>query len=332
MKHRVLTVVKILIPILILAWLLTKEWDAIQRLVERPKDHGQLLASLACMLVAVLLTFVRWFLLVRALEIPFTLRAAFRLGFLGFLFNFVGPSAVGGDLFKAYCVAKEQTHRRAEAVATILLDRVVGMYSLFVVATVAIQIIDAAQLSGIGSFLRLVSILCAVGTAGIVLLLLPARFTDWLLVPMTRWPFVGSILSRVRAALELYRRRRARLVAIGVISVLAHILIAFSIHFTDRAIHPETPTLAEHLIISPLATVATAAPVPGGLGTYEFAMDYFYQRLPVETMEKGQGLSVAVIYRVMTILIASVGLAYYLLNRAVITDAVSAMETEHAEA
>jgi uncharacterized membrane protein YbhN (UPF0104 family) len=89
-----------------------------------------------------------------------------------------------------------------------------------------------------------------------------------------------------------------------------------------------SPSLAEHLIISPLATAATAAPVPGGLGTYEFAMDYFYQKIPVETLEQGQGLAVAVVYRVMTILIACVGLVYYLLNRTAVSDAVSAIEKQ----
>ena len=52
----------------------------------------------------------------RALGIPFTLRNAFRLGFMGYLLNFVGPGAVGGDLFKAYFVASDQKSRRAEAV------------------------------------------------------------------------------------------------------------------------------------------------------------------------------------------------------------------------
>ena len=48
-----------------------------------------------------LLTFIRWYYLVRALDLPFTLREALRLGFLGYLFNLMPMGIVGGDLLKA---------------------------------------------------------------------------------------------------------------------------------------------------------------------------------------------------------------------------------------
>ncbi len=60
------------------------------------------------MFCAVSLTFVRWYLLVRALGLHFRLLDAFRLGFLGYLFNFVSVGSVGGDLFKAIFIAREQ--------------------------------------------------------------------------------------------------------------------------------------------------------------------------------------------------------------------------------
>ena len=62
---------------------------------------------------------------------------AFRLGFLGYLFNFVSLGSVGGDLFKAVFIAREQHGKRAEAVATVVIDRVIGLYVLFFVASVA---------------------------------------------------------------------------------------------------------------------------------------------------------------------------------------------------
>ena len=79
------------------------------------------------------MTFVRWYLLVRALQLQFRLVDAFRLGFLGYLFNFVVVGSVGGDLFKAIFIAREQPGRRAEAVATVLVDRIVGVYALVLV-------------------------------------------------------------------------------------------------------------------------------------------------------------------------------------------------------
>ena len=323
--------VKFLVPVAILAWLSWTEWDAISRMASRPKDWRLLVVSLAALLSAVLLTFGRWYLLVRALEIPFTVRDALRLGFLGYLFNFVGPSSVGGDLIKAYFVAKDHREHRGEVIATILLDRCLGMFSLIVVATIALQVADRDRIETLGQLSNGVTLLCAVGAAGIVTLLLPRSFTDWLFDPLSRLRFVGPFIKRVRLALALYRSRWHWLLAILVLSIAAHALVAVTIHCADRAVHPTTPTLSEHFVISPLAMVATAAPVPGGLGTYEFAMNYLYEKLPSRTIEEGQGFSVAVLYRLLTIAIAAIGVAYYWLNRSEISQAVSAIETEHSD-
>lgn len=296
----------------------------------RPKHYGLLLGALLSLLLATSLSFIRWFVLVRALAIPFTLRDAFRLGFLGYLFNFVGPGAVGGDLFKAYFLARDQKERRAEAVATIFLDRVIGMYALMLVATTAILVCGASNLPDLGMFMFAVPWLTLCVTLGFVVLLLPQRFSDWFVEPMTNLPGIGGIVHRVVDALERYRQHRGWFVSTIVIGLAVHTLLAFCIHLADRAIHPATPTLSEHLIISPIAGAVSALPIPGGgLGTYEAGMSFLFQHVPSQPVEDGQGFAVALIYRLLTILIAAVGLVYYVLNRRAVANIVSVMETEH---
>jgi hypothetical protein len=58
-------------------------------LASQPKHWGILAAATVVCLTAVMLTFVRWFVLVRALELPFSMKDAFRLGFLGYQLNIV---------------------------------------------------------------------------------------------------------------------------------------------------------------------------------------------------------------------------------------------------
>src|SRR5262249_22238509 len=74
-------------------------------------------------------TFVRWYVLVRAVELPFRLGDALRLGAVGFFFNTFLPGSVGGDLVKAVYLAREQS-RRTVAVATVLMDRVIALWAL----------------------------------------------------------------------------------------------------------------------------------------------------------------------------------------------------------
>lgn len=331
MYGKLVPFLKFSIAAAILGWLFYQNQQPLRVLLVREKNIYYLGASLLSMLVAVCLSFVRWFLLVRALQIPFSLRAAFRYGFIGYLFNFVGPSAVGGDLFKAYLLARNQKERRAEAVATILLDRVVGLFSLLLVATIAVLVTRPTQLAELGQFLKLV-ILATIGAILVVLvLLLPGRHTHRLMHQLSALPLVGGITARVTAALELYRQRRGALLLILLVSVVSHICIALTIRFADLAIFADTPRLTEHLIISPLASVAAAAPLPGGMGTFELAMDYLYSHLPQIPTEPGQGLSVAVIYRLVTVCVAIVGVVYYFANKSTVSDA-SAQVAEDLDA
>ena len=62
-------------------------------------------------------------------DLPFTLGNAFRLGLLGFFFSTFLPGSVGGDLVKAAGIAREQS-RRTVAVATVIMDRIMGLWGL----------------------------------------------------------------------------------------------------------------------------------------------------------------------------------------------------------
>ena len=127
-------------PLVIIAWLLASvPPEQYQQFKNRPKNWPLLLAAMVVVFCAVALTFVRWYLLVRAL-LRFRILDAFRLGFLGYLFNFVSVGSVGGDLFKAFFIAREQPGRRAEAVATVMVDRVVG-YALVLLTSAVIWLV-----------------------------------------------------------------------------------------------------------------------------------------------------------------------------------------------
>src|SRR5207248_8333201 len=87
-------------------------------------------------LVAIVVTFVRWFILVRVIEPRFTLRAALLLGFIGNVFNLVIPGAVGGDLIKAAYLVRMHI-KKTQAIASMVIDRIVGLLGLFILASVA---------------------------------------------------------------------------------------------------------------------------------------------------------------------------------------------------
>jgi len=319
-KKLVLALLKIGISVGILAYLFQKaiQNDVFAQLRDQPKDWGLLLgAGVACFL-AVVLTLIRWYYLVRALDLPFTLHEALRLGFLGYLFNLAPMGIVGGDLLKAVMLARQHPKRRPEAVASVFVDRIVGLHMLLVVATAAILATGMFQLPQ--PKIRLVCLAAvgatALGTVGIVTMLLP-DFTGGRLPRLVeRIPYAGATIVRLAAAVGLYRHRLPVLAASAAMSIGVHSLFTVGIYLITRGLYARYQPLAAQFVISPL-TAATGV-LPVSFGPFELGLDLLFVGIPLPDgarMLPGQGLVVALGYRIINVLTAAVGVVYYLASR-----------------
>lgn len=76
-------------------------------------------------------------LLLSTQTIALTYRDAMLLTFAGNFFNFTLPGTTGGDIYKAFHIAKK-THKRAEGVTIVFLDRVFGLVSFLIIAAVTV--------------------------------------------------------------------------------------------------------------------------------------------------------------------------------------------------
>ncbi len=314
MKRYVVGFLKLAVPAAIIAWLLATVSPAqYQEFAARPKDWPLLASALAVVLIAVLITFVRWYLLVRALRLRFSLTDALRLGFLGYLFNFVVFGSVGGDLFKAFFIAREQRGRRAEAVATVVIDRLVGIYALVLLTSGVILA------GGIPKPTVEVEVIChttlaaaVVGGLGIGILMIPGFATGPLAEFLTGLPKVGRVLDQLIHALRIYRTRWVTLSATILMSICSHALFTLSLYLIAHALFAHVPTWHEHLILVPLGMVAGGLPLtPAGLGTFEVAIRELYQIIPANPTVDVAGILVALVYRLLTIMVAMIGVVVY---------------------
>lgn len=293
--------------------------DAFAQVWQQPKHWGCFAAAWALCMTATCLTFVRWYYLVRALDLPFRMSDAFRLGFLGYLFNFVSLGSVGGDLFKAVFIAREQHGKRAEAVATVVIDRVIGLYVLFVVASVAA--LATGMVTTEEPRVRVLvqaTLWCTViGGIFITALVMPGFTQGRLSSKLRELPRVGPLFGRLLEAIRMYRTRPGVLLLTCFLSVLVHVLNTIGIYLIARGLPGEVPSLGAHFIIVSLGMLAGAIPLlPGGLGAFEGAMDFLYRVVPGGVnVAHDQGLFVAFGYRAITITIALVGLVFYFRSR-----------------
>jgi glycosyltransferase 2 family protein len=260
---------------------------------ERPV-HWRFFA-LACLfeLASVLLTFARWYYLVRAQGLPFTLTSALRLGMIGFYLSTFLPGAVGGDIIKAAFIAREQS-RRTIAVATVIIDRVIGLCGLIWLTALA------------GGFFWLTGLLTTIATEPAAILVLESIFgmaaglmagsiVFWVLLgclsqpradALTRWlkklPKIGGPLAEFWRAGWLYRCRSGAVAWAMILAMVGHLGFVLVFYLSARTLNDSAtmPSLQAHFLAVPVGmTISAGIPTPGNVGGGEFVYGKLYELL-----------------------------------------------------
>jgi hypothetical protein len=315
LNPRLLLAIKVLLLMAIFGWLAhsfpPKDWETLR---QQPKDWFLLAFALALVLTANLISFLRWRMLVRSLDVPFHVTEAIRLGFLGCLFNLVSAGSVGGDVFKAVAAAKSKPSRRPEIVASVLVDRIFGLFALVLLAAVVLLLFtDNSYAERFRWIRRAAGIMAAAGVTVLSSMVvagerLPVR---WL----HRLPWVGHGLYRMARSCLLFHGRPGLALAMVLSSVLVHGLITFSMYSISNAMYQKPPGLQEHFVVIPPAIVAGAVPItPGGMGVQEAVISELFRDLPSKHVGFS-GLIVAAMYRLITFAVAGIGAAYYFFGR-----------------
>lgn len=76
----------------------------------------------------------RWQMILRAQGLDLKPARLTAIYFVGLFFNAFAIGTVGGDVIKAAYVAHETHHKKTEAVTTVVLDRLIGLLTLFAMA------------------------------------------------------------------------------------------------------------------------------------------------------------------------------------------------------
>ncbi len=328
-RRTLIIAAKISLAVVILAYLVyqAQREDAFSRLVHEPKLWGFLVAGLVCSLVSVTLSFVRWHVLITALRLPCRLTEAIRLGSLGYMLNFVSLGSIGGDLFKAFFLAHGQPGRRTEAVATVIVDRLLGLLIMLVLASVGILAVGLIH-SDVPALAILSRTILLATTIGIVvaglLMLIPSlsgpRMSQW----AVKLPIVGTTAAQLLGAVQTYQNQKRLVLLAGGICVVVDVLYITTFYFIARGLPVRAPTWSEHLIIVPVATMAGAIPAtPNGVGELEAAVNVLYQAMPGSAnIPDGDGTLVTFGFRLTTMVVAVVGFFFYLSHRAEVREVI----------
>lgn len=271
----------------LLAFLVIDNWSGLKDIFRRSIRVEPLLLATGIAAVGLLITFLRWHYLVVAVGLPFTRYNAIRLGLVGYYFNTFMPGSIGGDIIKGFAIAKEQS-RQTVAVATVLIDRIIGLWALvwFVAIIGSVfwiandPILQNAILLTIVRFtvIFVVASMAIWFAMGLLSNERSDRIANWLAGVRK----IGGSLAELWRACWMYRQKSRAVLVAMIMSLVGHTGWVLVFHYTMTAFdwpNPQTSigTFPEHMIVVPVGMTVQAVPlVPGGIGVGEAAYGELY--------------------------------------------------------
>jgi hypothetical protein len=299
----------------------------------QPIPHpGYWLLAALVWVVSLLITFVRWYFLVRAVDLPFTIPDALRLGLVGNFFNSFMPGSIGGDILKAAFIAREQEGRRATAVATVMMDRLGGLWALvWFVAVLGAAFWAGGMLEGavadrLKSLVTTSLVICGVSVVVWFLLgLLPPEQAERFGGRLSRVPKVGDTLAELWLTFSLYHNRQRSVLLAMILSFFGFIGFTLTYYFsavTFQEPGQALPTWQEHFLVVPIGMVCQALFFlsPGGAGAGELVFGWLYKLL---NYDKDLGVLMSLTQRMITWIVGLVGYLAYLRMRSGLANSLS---------
>lgn len=265
-----------------------------------------LLAAMGALFLAIAATVTRWWrlLAISGCNTPWT--RVFRITYYGLFLNLAMPGLAGADILRSALVVRDNPHKRADALITVIVDRVLGFLGLLILALIAIFAIGERAAP-----LRLPILLTfSLLVVGIAVQQHPAS---------RRILRVESILQRLPQAERLAKLDRALLeyarhpdeVALAIaISLVNHLSASAAVYAILLALGDSLDYLSSVCILT-ITNSVTALPItPGGWGVGEALYGTLFQLLGGVA---AIGVATSVIFRLLSMSLGLLGGVFVLM-------------------
>ncbi len=273
------------------------DWQPSMQRAFGDMDGGGLATAMGLFVLATIVVSTRWWRLLAVVGCHTSWFNALRLTYIGFCFNLVMPGMTGGDVIKGVIAAKENPGRRADAVVSVIVDRVIGLLALAMLALVVIPLAG----SGFDVLTRPLLLLLGGCLLGVfVYASRPLRKILRLNALADRLPMADKLRSLDRAAL-LYLEHPVEVLIAMILSVANHLIVCLGVYSLARAVGVDSAKAGalDFIVLTCVANLISAVPLaPGGWGVGEFAYKWLFEKIH---LPGALGVAVSVIFRLLTL-------------------------------
>ena len=261
-------------------WLYHQEildFTALSRIQFDRRGAVLLLLSVVSVLLAVLLVAWRLWWLLRFQHFQVSYHTVLQVTFISSFLGMILPGLVGMDALKVMYFCSRVTEKRVEAFTAVIFDRIVGLYALLLLGTLAWGV------AIVFGFLPREWLLLWVVPALSVGILIAAVLLRW--EAFFQQPRVQKILHFLPHHLKRFvfsvrgylQAKPSELGWLLLVSLLVHALSVYCFYLMACLIHDTLP-LIYHFVLNPLALLLMVIPLtPGGLGFSEGALAFLFQ-------------------------------------------------------
>ncbi len=277
--------------------------------------------AVGCMGVVCGLGIFRWRMILRVQGLELRFWRACSIFFVGMFFNAFLLGSTGGDVIKAWYVAHETHHKKAEAVATVVVDRLIGLLALFVLTLIMMaiyhhRVFDDPKLITFS----IVTLAFVLSCVAITVLGFWRGFADkvpglrgWL----TRLPKYDT-LKRMIEAYRQYTSHPKVLLVTALQSFAVHLCAMLSIWCVGQGLGIVTDNgLIDYLLYLPIINSVTAIPISiSGFGVREGMYVKMFEEVGVAG---SAALALSLLGYLAGLFWSLVGAAFYLTHRKEVT-------------
>lgn len=219
-------------------------------------NPAHLIAVLALVAVDRVVMIARWVLLLGAVDTPIFLRAAARIFLVS---SFVGsflPAGIGGDAARAYSLAR-QTARGSDAVASVAIDRLLGLTSIAMMGALGASIWSPSGAGSARSALFWSAMAVIVATFALF-------WSDRLIRSVIPHAWLetglGARFERLVLAITRYRSQLRAVILVLLLSVGVQLLRILQAYLLGRGLNIAVP-FSYYLVFMPVGLLMLLLPV-----------------------------------------------------------------------
>ena len=270
MKKYILTAIQLLITVGLLWWIFRNP-DQNQKLLVA-LDSANLwwfFPGLVAIGAGLLIQVQRWLILLRVQGIVVSFSRAIRIILVGMFFNLFLIGATGGDIVKIFLIIREAPHKKAGALLSVFIDRIVGLLALAAISAAMILFHWDELISH--EFTRLVVFTVAIILGGSLGFILVAWLVDrlHLTARLPQWLPARAKIAEAATAFAEYARAGKSVTHAFLLSIPSHFLFFSTFYFGAKAFNSGLE-LSNLFCVSPIVSTVTALPISvGGAGLRE---------------------------------------------------------------